>query len=63
MPFSCFRKEGLQEFLLGVAEKFHIGAGPAAAEHSAKGDYQDVMSWREWRRAGWFWPDGFGRIV
>ena len=43
MPFSSFRKEGLQEFPFGVAEKFHIGAGLAAAEHGAKGDYQDVV--------------------
>ena len=50
MPFSSFRKEGLQEFPFGVAEKFQIGAGLAAAKHSAKGDHQDVMSWREWRR-------------
>ena len=39
MPFFSFRKAGLQEFPFGVAEKFHIGAGLAPAEHSAKGDY------------------------
>ena len=27
-----------------MAEKFHIGAGLAAAEHNAKGDYQDVVA-------------------
>ena len=43
MPFSSFSKEGLQESPFGVAEKFHIGAGPAAAKHSAKGNYQDVV--------------------
>ena len=26
------------------AEKFHIGAGLAAAGHNAKGDYQDVVA-------------------
>ena len=36
-------EEGLQEFPFGVAEKFHIGASLTAAEHSAKGDYQDVV--------------------
>ncbi len=38
-------QEGLsQEIPFGVAEKFHIGAGLAAAEHGAKGDYQDVVA-------------------
>ena len=38
-----FQEGLLQEFPFGVAEKFHIGAGLAAAEHGAKGDYQDVV--------------------
>ena len=36
-------QKGLREFPLGVAEKFHTGTGLAAAEHSAKGDRQDVV--------------------
>ena len=36
-------EEGLEEFPFGVAEKFHIGASLAAAEHSAEGDDQDVV--------------------
>ena len=36
-------EEGLEEFPLGVAEEFHVGAGLAAAEHSAEGDDQDVV--------------------
>ena len=36
-------EEGLEEFPFGVAEEFHVGAGLAAAEHSAKGDDQDVV--------------------
>ena len=27
-PVSSLRKEGLQEFPLGVAEKFHVGSAP-----------------------------------
>ena len=37
-------QEGLEEFPFGVAEKFHVGAGLAAAEHSAKGNDQDVVA-------------------
>ena len=36
-------EEGLEEFALGVAEEFHVGASLAAAEHSAEGDDQDVV--------------------
>ena len=46
-----FQEGLLQEFSFGMAEEFHVGTGLAAAEHGAKGDCQDVMSWREWRRA------------
>ena len=55
MPFSSLRK-GLQEFLFGVAEKFHIGTGLAAAEHGAKGDRQDVC--RGGNSGGHCWRGG-----
>ena len=37
-------EEGLEEFPFGVAEKLHVGASLAAAEHSAEGDDQDVVA-------------------
>ena len=39
-----FEEGLLQEIPFGVAEKFQTGAGMAAAEHGAKGDYQDVVA-------------------
>ena len=60
MPFSSFRKEGLQEFPLGVAEKFHIGASLSAAEHGTKGDYQDVVQRKAAGRM--VWSDG-ARVI
>ena len=37
------RQKGLQKLPLGLAEKFHIGAGLAATDDGAQGDDQNVV--------------------